>query len=318
MPEFHYRNFRNPDPPAIVKLWHEAELGRGAAVDFAIDSFESLTFSQPYFDPKGAILAEDENGKLVGYVQAGFGRGEIDRQVDQKTGVICALIVHPDYRRHKIGSQLLAKAEEYLRSQGVEEIWAGPSRNRDPYFVGLYGGSRPSGFLLSDPLAQPFFENAGYKPAETYYIFQRDIANRKDPINFRLVTLRRKTEVTVIDQPAEATWWWFTRFGRLDTVRCQLHQKATGELVAAVTIVGLDLYINCWQERAVGLCDFYVKETERRKGFGQLLLHEVIRRMREELITRIEFHCDSSDERVIGLATSCGFEQVDTGIVYKK
>lgn len=313
-----YRNFRNPDPPAIVELWHDSRLGRGAAKEFNTEAFESLTFSQPYFDPRGVILAENERGEIIGYAHGGFARGEQDGTLNKSEGVVCSVIVHPDYRRQKIGTQLLAKTEDYLREQGAETLWAGPARDRDPYYVGLYGGSRPSGFLVSDELSQPFFEHAGYQPTETHLVFQRDIANRKDPINFRLVTLRRKMEIEVVDIPAENSWWWYTRFGRLDTVRCQLYQKSTKELVAAVTIVGLDLYINCWQERAVGLCDLYVSESERRKGYGQLLLHEVIRRMREELITRIEVHSNAADDRIIGLVTSCGFEQVDTGIVYKK
>ena len=67
-----YRRFHNSDPPRLVSLWHACRLGPGAAEGFSFDAFETVNFSQPYFDPDGLIVAFD-GAEAVGFVHAGFG-----------------------------------------------------------------------------------------------------------------------------------------------------------------------------------------------------------------------------------------------------
>ncbi|MCA9020395.1 MAG: GNAT family N-acetyltransferase, partial [Planctomycetaceae bacterium] len=54
---------------------------------------------------------------------------------------MCAVIVHPQFRRRGIGRELVLRAEEYLKSKGAENIIAGPYGLLSPYLVGLYGGT---------------------------------------------------------------------------------------------------------------------------------------------------------------------------------
>src|SRR4051794_15510490 len=68
----HYRTFRNPDPPALLEVWNACCTSRGAAPFRVTTLLEYFTFAKPYFDPAGMILAV-EDGKVVGFVHAGFG-----------------------------------------------------------------------------------------------------------------------------------------------------------------------------------------------------------------------------------------------------
>ncbi|MFX9246835.1 GNAT family N-acetyltransferase, partial [Acinetobacter baumannii] len=61
-----------------------------------------------------------------------------------------------------------------------------------------------------------------------------------------------------------------------------------------------------------------VAEPQRRKGYGQLLLDEVCRRVREDMIQLAEAHALETDEAAIAVLKSAGFQQVDAGVVYKK
>ena len=88
--------------------------------------------------------------------------------------------------------------------------------------------------------------------------------------------------------------------------------------MAKVCVVGLDLYITGWRTRAIGICGLQVIEAQRRKGYGQLLLDEVCRRVREDLIQLAEAHVAETDKAGIAVLKSAGFQQVDVGIVYKK
>jgi ribosomal protein S18 acetylase RimI-like enzyme len=316
-----YRPFRNSDPPRLLALWNAADLGRGAAGGFSTDAFEVLIFSQPYFEREGLILAfagdEGDESQPLGFVQVGFGPRDDGSGIDRETGVLCAIAVRPDQRRTGLGSELLSRGIAHLRHRGASTILAGPAPGFDPFYIGMYGGARVSGFLESDPAAAPFLRARGFQPLEAHGIFARNLDDTRDPVNFRLVTVRRRMELRVGPEPVRPNRWWLTRFGRLDSVRFLLCPKPGGPAVAGVTVVGLDLYVQKWNARAVGLMDVFVPEEERRKGYAQVLLLEVCRRLREELVTRVEMHVPESNEIGTNLLRSCAFEQVDRGIVYR-
>src|SRR5690606_24238554 len=98
-------------------------------------AFELLNFAQRYFDRHGLILAIDtDSGEAVGMIHAGFGPDDQESKADTGVGVICAVMVRPDYRRQGVGRELVRRAEEYLRSRGSDSIFAGPAAPYDPFY----------------------------------------------------------------------------------------------------------------------------------------------------------------------------------------
>lgn len=312
-----YRRFRNSDPPQIVRLWQTAGLGRGAAIGLSADHFDDLVFAQPYFDRNGLILA-CEGAEAIGFVHAGFGTDTTEQQLCRNDGVICAVVVDPRFRRQGIGRKLVELAERYLNEAGATAIRAGAAHPCDPFYFGLYGGCEPAGFLESDAAAAPFFQKLGYVPTARHLVFQRKLNEGGDPIGLRLMSIRRSTSLVVVQPEEKRPWWWQTRTGRLDTVDMALVPKAGGATLARVTMIGLDLYIPRWQTRPIGLTDLWVMESLRGKGYGQALIVEVCRRVRNEMIGLAEAHAAESDTGAIGVLKSSGFQQVDAGVVYRK
>lgn len=312
-----YRPFHNSDPPRIVALWNSCSLGRGTASDLSTDAFETVNFSQSYFDPKGLIVACDGD-RVVGFVHAGFGANAEQTALSYESGVICAVLVHADYRRSGIGSELVHRAQQYLDSAGATTITAGPCEPCDPFYFGLYGGSQPCGFLESDPDAAPFFESLGYAPIERHAVFECDLNSLRAPMSFRLVSIRRQMQLSITHHPEDASWWWMTRFGRLDSLRFMLVPKNDGQPVASLTVIGLDYYLPKWQERSVGLLELEVPAPQQRKGYGQALVLDTCRRLREELVTRATAQVPETNAATLALLESTGFDRVDTGIVYRR
>ncbi len=312
-------DFTIPIPPGLSRCGTHAALSRGAAGGFSFDAFELLNFAQRYFDRDGLILAVDsESGDAVGMVHAGFGPNDDQSDIDPGVGVVCLVLVRPDFRRQGIGRELMRRAEDYLQIRGAETLIAGPAAPFDPFYVGLYGGSQPSGFLESDPDAAPFIAAMGYAPVERFAVMQRDLQTGRDPMSFKVVTIRRKTELGIAASQANSSWWWMTRYGRLDSLRFLLVPKLGGEPLAGVTVIGLDLYLPKWQERVIGLTDLTVPEDERRKGYGQALLLELSRRLRDELVNKLEAHVAETNPGARRTFETAGFSQIDTGIVYRK
>lgn len=315
--QIQFRPFHNTDPPKLVKLWHESSLGRGAAEGFTCDAFEHYVLAQPYFEKPGVIIAEHD-GKVIGYSHAGFGCNESHTALSKESGVICTVMVHPSFRRQGIGRQLVDEAETFLKEAGAKQIFFGASKTRNPFYVGMYGGSEPAGFMESDADVAPFAQALGMQPVEQHAVFQRDMNTSRDPIGLRLMQNKRRLSLRLELTSSSNSWWWTARFGRLDSVTAVLEPKAGGEPVAQAICFGLDLYINKWGQRAVGIGEIHVPEKQRRNGYAQTLLVELCNRMKRELVTIIDIHANEADEPMMAMLRTSGFSRVDTGVVYSR
>jgi ribosomal protein S18 acetylase RimI-like enzyme len=312
-----YRPFHNADPPQIAELWNFAKLGPGAALEFPNDALDMLVFAEPYFDREGLILACD--GKdVVGFIHGGFGANAEGTGVSTDEGVICAIVVRMDYRRRGIGRELVARAENYLRGRGARQIFAGESGRRNPFYLGLYGGADSGGFLESDAIAAPFFTALGYQPAERYELLSRDISEKKDPFDPRMLQVKRLMKFGIMDRPSGADWWWMTREGRFGSITFVLVPNAGGPPPAEATFWEMELHAATRGERTAGITRLVVAATERRKGYAKALITEVIRRLREELVTRVEVTIREENAAALNLFKALNFESFDRGVVYRR
>ena len=134
----------------------------------------------------------------------------------------------------------------------------------------------------------------------------------------RLLNVKRQSKLAAATAYEPKDWWWSTRQGRLDSMQLGLVPKAGGNLIARVCVIGLDVYANAWKVRAIGVTGLQVVEHQRRKGYGQLLLDEVCRRVRDQMIQLAEAHVPETDVAGIAVLKSAGFHQVDTGVVYRR
>ncbi|MEW4489548.1 GNAT family N-acetyltransferase [Thalassoglobus sp. JC818] len=312
-----FRHFRNSDPPFLFELCRRAELGRGAAQPSSIEAYEIAAYGLPYFDPEGLIIAV-EDGKVVGFAHAGFGFSKDLNSLDHSRGVICWIVVSPTHQRRGLGRELLQRAEEYLLQKGAQTIQAGQSRYCDPFYFGLYGGARCSGFLESDAQAAPFMLSAGYEPESRSTVFQRDLRTTRDPMNIKLMGLRRRSELQVMEQPKNPTMWWLTHFGNIESMYFSLVEKRTKERIGSLTVVGLDHFMPRWGERVIGLVDLYVEEKYRSQGFATTLIIETLRRLRSDFITRAEIHVVDSSPGALKAIETASFEPIDAAVVYRK
>jgi len=71
-------------------------------------------------NPASIIVAEDiESKKIIGMLIADSGRDWYSGAIE---GRILNFIVHPDYRGYKIGTQLVERALEYLKSKNCKFV----------------------------------------------------------------------------------------------------------------------------------------------------------------------------------------------------
>ncbi len=310
-----YRTFRNADPPAVVSVWNQCFTGRGATILRGSTLVEYFTFAKPYFDPQGMILALSGETP-VGFAHAGFAATADGSALDAKVGVLCALGVVPTWRRQGIGSELLRRAEEYLRGRGAAELYAGPLAPRNPFTFGIYGGCQSAGFLDSDPLARPFLEKHGYRPRDAVVVLQRRLSQPLNVIDPRFAAFRPQYEVHAGPLPV-TNWWQECVLGPIEVVEFRLVDRAHPQTpVGQAVLWEMETFRPRWNDHAVGVLDLEVVPEMRRCGLAKFLLTQILRHLQEQYFAVVEVLVAEGDAAGLGLVHQLGFHPVDTGRSY--
>lgn len=312
-----YRPFLNTDTPQLAEVWRSQAGQRGLAQPMSVALWEQHVLSRPYFDRQGLIVAEEE-GRLVGFVHAGFGPDDAERTLDLSLGSTMMLLVRPDRQRQGIGRELLRRAEAYLSERGAGVLYAGAIRPVAGFYQGLYGGSELPGVLRSSPGAHEFLTATGYRAIDQVVVLQRDLAGFRPPVDRRAISLRRRVSTVVTADPVGRTWWEACTRSSLDVTRYELLLAETGRVTAALTTVALHALSTTWGVPAAGIIEFAVEPEYRRQGHGLLLLSDVLKQLAQERLGLVEVQTMVHNTAARNLYQKFGFQQVDEGVVYRR
>jgi ribosomal protein S18 acetylase RimI-like enzyme len=312
----YYRTFLNPDPPLLATIWNASVIGRRALPIQAATLLEYFTFAKPYFDPHGLIFALDDTSP-VGVVHAGFGANGDGTALDAGVGIICLLGVMPAYRRRGLGSELLRRAEEYLRQCGARDIYFGSLSPQNPYLFGLYGGSNSPGVLASEQPARPFLERRGYQIARSCGIFQKPMDRLFVPSDPRFNAHVQRYDI-VVAPFSRAGWWRECVLGPIEAFEYRLQEKNSATHIARTILWDMGTFSPLWGESTVGMIDLEVAATHRRQGLAKYLLTQVLRHLRQHPIKHFETQSELNNDPFLALLRGLGFQHVETGHCYRR
>lgn len=308
-----FRTFRNGDPPALAAIWNASGLHRSSSrLPAAV--FERSIFSKPYFHAAGLIVAEMD-GNPVGFAHAGFGPNDDESAIDRNRGVVCAVVVHPDFRRRGIGRQLLGLAEEHL---GCPAIQAGAARPLNPFYFGLYGGSDQPGVLASDLAGGPFLAAHGYRAVRTSVVMEHRFSEPMPAQDPRAADIRRRYDIRFLPGASISSWWQDCVLGWVEPIEFRLEDKRNGQPAARVVVWEMDNFEGRWSESAVGILELLVRADLRRQGLGLYLMDQLMRAVQEQRFGMMKLQAPAENTAAIQLFRALGFRQVDTGHVYVK
>jgi ribosomal protein S18 acetylase RimI-like enzyme len=311
-----YRTFRNGDPPEILEVWKSSRDSRAFADVRSCDSLESLLFAKPYFDPNAFFVARSE-GRIVGFSHAGFGASEDKRGIDYSLGAVYMVRVHPAFRRQGIGTNLLRLAQDYLVRRGSKIQYLGGMYPLNAFYVGLYGGSELPGLLESDTSVRSFAASNGYEPSDTCLVYQRKIEELPRVTDTRIALLRRSVEVQAEPGPLPRSLWDAAVLGNMPSLRYEMIERETQIPIGSAWVWEMEYFGLAWGFSTVGITDFRIEPTFRRRGFGKLLLLTMLKHLKEQRIELVELQTMSTNDSAQGLYESLGFDKVDTGQAYR-
>lgn len=311
-----YRAFRNGDPPRILGLWNASGTGRAFGRANGCDVLEHYLFSKPYFDRHGLIVAED-NGELVGFSHAGFGCDDTYSRLDHSRGTLCMLLVREDRRRQGIGTELAARARDYLRAGGAQQQFAGALHPINPFYLGLYGGSEMPGILESDAAMTALIQRQGYRSIDTCVVFQRRMETAPVIDDNRIPLLRREVDVLVEPWPAPPTWWHACTIGPMISLRYEMVERRTRLPIGHAWAWEMDAFAARWRCPSVGITQFEIEPDRRRHGFASLLLHGILKHLFDQRVGIVEVQTMERNEAARGLYQKLGFAAIDKGHAYQ-
>ncbi len=314
-----FRAFRNGDPPALADLWNRGLPERGVVRPLSPHEFDAQVLTRLDFEADGLILAEDE-GRLVGFVHAGFGPvspGGPSHQIDRELGTIAMLVVDPERDDHSLGLDLVARAETYLRGRGAKVLYAGGQSELSSFYWGVYGGSECSGILDDHVAFQRAASSAGYEPVARTILLEANLSDpeSRDP---KAVLTRRQTRVEIEEDTIPATWWEAAAIGHAQLTRFRILARIDDRKLAQALIWDMAAFGRLDGKARIGMIDVEVESNERRKGYGRLLVSEILRHCRGQWGEVVSVQTRSTNLPALSLYESLGFEPVGSTTLFRR
>jgi ribosomal protein S18 acetylase RimI-like enzyme len=313
---FHFRPFRNSDPPYIAEIWRDQPAQRGVMQPVTSGILEQLVFSKPYFDPQGLIVALSDD-KPIGFVHAGFGSNDEHTDIDTSMGTTYQLMLRADRRNEGLANELLGRAEEYLRSRGAKVLYGGGIRPMNAFYLGLYGGSELPGVLVSDPMLGATCLRNGYREIDRVEIMQLELAAFRPPVARTQRLLRREMSSSEVYGPPSRSRWEAWTMGDFERLRFSL-AAGNGPALAEVDFWDIEPLSTRWGVATAGMFDLRVTDERRRQGLATFLLVDAFERLRSRGIVLVEAQTMQHNMPALALYTKLGFKKVDQGVVYRK
>ena len=317
-----YRPFLNTDIPLITEIWRTHPPLRGLVHSLSATYLEQHILSKPYFDRLGLTLALDDDQPL-GFAHVGFGANDQKTDVCPQTAVVSMLMVAKSGVSHagardNVAHGLLELAEQYASENGAQRILGGGTFPNNPFYLGLYGGSRIPGILLSDEFTRSVFEKHGYHPDSRNGIWQLELGGYRSIVNREQMQIRRQYNIRAEFDPPPRSWWEACTLGHAERMRFELFQKSDNAKCGEVNFWDMQPLASDWGVKAAGMFDILIEPEQRRGGLATFLIGEALRQLKDHGSTVAEVQTQIEDEASIGLFEKLGFEQIDQGVVFAK
>ena len=278
---------------------------------------EREIFSKPYFDRRGLIVACDGD-ELIGFVHAGFGADDQRATISTEYGATHALMVASHVDRSLVSKMLLAESERYLKERGARFAFGGGVFPVDGFYLGLLGGSRLSGTLLSNFQMLKVYRSAGYFEIVERRVLQSRLPNFRPIVNRDQLQVRRTHQVDQQLDPPTDNWWDACTLGMIQRTLWCLNSRHNSVSEARVLTWDMEPIASSWGVHAVGIMQLEDGQDGSLSEEETFLIGEILRQERSRGATLAEVHVAATDVERLEMFARLGFEEVDRSVTFRK
>lgn len=324
------RRFKNTDLSAIVEIWRSHESDLRLPMPVTMNLLEQLVFSKPHFDYDGLLVAV-EDGLAVGFAHAAFGPNATMDDLAMHEGVIATVAIHAEYAEPApIVKKLIAACEDYLQSHGAKVIYGGAVRTAvemgsgrtthpfTPFYIGMIGGSEPSGITESNLLLLDAYAQAGYEVIDQLQHFELDVLAFRPLMNPKIATLRRRLTLNIVEDAIPRNWWEAVTLGPFELARLTVDDKETKRTVAMAILRSSEPMRAHSAGHTWDLMEVRVAPKFRKQGVATYVLNEAFRYCAKRGVVRVDTQTKVSDEATTGLLRHFGMYPTTCGRVLRK
>ncbi|HMC12703.1 MAG TPA: hypothetical protein VKH44_15490 [Pirellulaceae bacterium] len=312
-----YRPFENRDPPGLAEIWRTQRPIRGRIQSVTPQIIEEHVLAKPWFDRDGLIVA-CEGARPVGFIHAGFGADCAHCKVDCSEGTTCLLLVAPHENRPMIAQELLAASEDYLRSRGAQQLYAGSQYPLNPFYLGMYGSSDVAGVLASNSGWVDLLTASGYQPKVRRVLAGRTLAGFRPPVDRKQMQVRRKFKVAEPAYVVPDNWWDACVWALHEWTRFKLVLPHGGETIISATFWDVEPLGHNWGVQTVGLVKLEDTPEAREEGLTTYLLADALRQYQSAGYAQVEVQAAVADTSLRAIFGELGLAEYDEGALWAK
>lgn len=311
------RNYNPGDEPVILELFQAADAVDKAEQGVTASDLSTL-LTAPYINPEKDFFIADADGVPVGVVLLEHGSGAIE---DHR--VLARGVVHPEYRRHRVGACLLQAAETRVR-----EILSAYDDDRPRYLETFCRSYQADRIAL--------FESFGLSPARYFFDMQCDLRQELPqpftPDGFTIRTYRPEDSESArlaFDEAFRDHWgaaevtreMWRNNFLGVPHFRPELWFLACeGDETAGFTYNFIDpAYVERVGRKEGLVAEVGVRRPWRKRGLATSLLTHTLRALRSAGMEYALLGVDADNPNKAGaIYERQGFRKIRQSIVFRK
>lgn len=314
---FQIRPFQNTDVAGIVSVWNSLLQIPNVACPLSASEFEILVLSKPYFEAEDLLVGVDQDsGAILGFAHCGFGPENPEKfcqKLDRSMGTIAMLCCQPDT---ELENALIQSAVLHLRQKGSKVIYAGGRYPLNPFYWGIYGGSEYSGFLADHPGIHQALTRNHFQESARNVLFEYNLA-KNEPRHVKNAILKRESRLRILEEENPQCLWTTLAVELFHPLVVELFDRHEKERLGSATLWPMSIYGREQDKSLIGMIDVWIDQTQRRRGFGRLLITETVKCAMELSYDKLCVQTDASNLPAINLYQALGFTATDSTVFYR-
>ncbi len=293
-----FRMFQDDLTDRVVEIWNRSASDWHGFYPLTPELFRAHILRSGRFRSEQFLLLEYQ-GQAVGWVHFDI----VNQSPYPKCGVICALVVLPEFRCQGLGGKLLQEALYRLQLQGIRQVSGLGAWPYSPFYAGLIDGSERAGVPDTQRGMLWLLDKFHFQRERSSFCLRAPLAGFRDG-------LREGEQAYHQSRAGKDTWldYVFRRWDLIDHVLL----SAGGEVLSRAIYARMNGYCEYAGNEVYAVFGVNTSPSLRGKGYALRNLQILFSRLNAAGAQEAEVHVYTDNAPALRLYDKLGFQKVGT------